>query len=76
MSGKVVDGEFLGPDDSGTAPELPASIDLGEPTTVETPNGSYRVLAKQTSSTAVVVAAIPLSDTNKTLSSCCSSRAS
>jgi two-component system OmpR family sensor kinase len=60
------EGEFLGPDDSGEAPELPASLPLDEAQTVDTPQGDYRVLAKLYPS-GTIVAAIPLSDTNQTL---------
>ncbi|MDA0184000.1 HAMP domain-containing histidine kinase [Solirubrobacter phytolaccae] len=66
-SGTVVDSEFLGPDDSGESPELPADIALGDATTVETPQGDYRVLAQRFGDNAVTVAAIPLSATNQAL---------
>ncbi len=66
-SGDVIASEFLGPDDSGEAPELPAEIDPGEPQTVETPTGDYRVLASSVGAGATVVAAIPMSDTDATL---------
>ena len=46
-SGNVLDDEFLGPDDTGEAPDLPKDIPVGEEMTVETPQGDYRVLAAE-----------------------------
>ena len=60
------ESEFLGPDESGEKPELPANLPLDEAITVDTSQGSYRVLA-QLYPSGTVVAAIPLSDTNQTL---------
>lgn len=66
-NGSVVDEEFLGPDDSAEAPELPRDIPVGTPTTVETPQGDYRVLARSFGTGSVTVAAISLSATNESL---------
>ncbi len=59
--------EFLGPDDTGTKPTLPADIELGEPQTVDTSSGEYRVLAEAASDGTTIVAAIPMSATNQAL---------
>jgi two-component system OmpR family sensor kinase len=66
-AGEVIQSEFLGPDDTGTKPTLPADIKLGEPQTVDTPNGEYRVLAEDAGDGTTIVAAIPMSATNQTL---------
>jgi two-component system OmpR family sensor kinase len=57
---------FLGTNDTGEKPELPEHIAVGEPQTVDTEEGAYRVLAEPTAS-GTIVAAIPLSATNQTL---------
>jgi two-component system OmpR family sensor kinase len=66
-SGKVLKSEFLGPDDTGTKPTLPAKIELGRPQTVGTSGGEYRVLAEAASDGTTIVAAIPMSATNQAL---------
>src|SRR4051794_3769520 len=57
---------FLGRDNSGTKPTLPEAIAPGQPQTVDTAQGSYRVLARSTSG-GTIVAAIPLSATSQAL---------
>jgi two-component system OmpR family sensor kinase len=66
-SGKVLKSEFLGPDDTGTKPTLPAKIELGHPQTVGTSSGDYRVLAEVAGDGTTIVAAIPMSATNQAL---------
>jgi two-component system OmpR family sensor kinase len=66
-SGEVLKSEFLGPDDTGTKPKLPAQIELGQPQTVDTASGEYRVLAEAVSDGTTIVAAIPMSATNQAL---------
>ena len=67
ISGNVLDDEFLGPDDTGEAPDLPKDIPVGEEMTVETPQGDYRVLAQSFGPNTVTVAAIPMSATEESL---------
>jgi two-component system OmpR family sensor kinase len=55
---------FLGFGD--TKPTLPKEIATGDPRTVDTPQGDYRVYAEAMTG-GTVVAAIPLADTNRTL---------
>ena len=66
-SGSVIKTGFLGPSETGEAPDLPDDIELGQPETVETSLGDYRVLAEAAHDGTVVVAAIPMSATNQTL---------
>ncbi|HEY6887553.1 MAG TPA: HAMP domain-containing protein, partial [Solirubrobacter sp.] len=66
-TGKVIASGFLGQDETGTAPRLPADIAVGDPKTVDTGSGEYRVLAQASRGGTVVVAAIPMSATNQTL---------
>jgi two-component system OmpR family sensor kinase len=66
-SGQVINSEFLGPDDTGTKPTLPADIESGKPQTVETQSGDYRVLAESAGDGTTIVAAIPMSATNQAL---------
>jgi two-component system OmpR family sensor kinase len=66
-SGAVVGDEFLGPDDAGTTPALPAELPVGEEATVGTPTGAYRVLATANADGTVTVAAIPMSATEQAL---------
>jgi len=66
-SGSVIKTGFLGPSETGEAPDLPDDIELGQPETVETSLGDYRVLAEPADDGTVVVAAIPMSATNQTL---------
>ena len=65
-SGEVLDGEFLGPDDSGARarPAAP-SCRASEP---RRPSGGYRVLAEPTAADGTTtVAAIPMDATNEAL---------
>ncbi len=62
-AGGVIRGEFLGPDDSGEAPELPAELPRDEATTVE----GYRVLAEDSRDGTTIVAAISMDATSETL---------
>jgi two-component system OmpR family sensor kinase len=68
-SGNVVDDAFpfLGEGETETKPDLPKDIEVGEPETVDTAIGDYRVLAQPTHGGRTIVAAIPLSATNQTL---------
>jgi two-component system OmpR family sensor kinase len=66
-SGNVIASDFLGQSETGEKPDLPADIEIGEPRTVDTSIGEYRVLAQRTFGGATVVAAIPMSATNQTL---------
>ncbi len=66
-SGMVLDQGFLNPNETGDAPSLPADIPVGEPETVETPDGDYRVLATPARNGTITVAAIPMSATNENL---------
>jgi two-component system OmpR family sensor kinase len=66
-SGNVLKSGFLGQTETGEKPDLPHDMPLGEPETVDTALGEYRVLAEPTADGAVVVAAIPMSATNQTL---------
>jgi two-component system, OmpR family, sensor kinase len=60
-------GRFVGFDTGGTPPTLPASLPIGEITTVETEGVSYRVLAEHAPNGFVNVVAVPLSSTESTL---------
>jgi two-component system OmpR family sensor kinase len=66
-SGKVLKSDFLVPDDTGTKPKLPAEIAIGQPRTVDTSSGEYRVLAEAVSDGTTIVAAIPMSATSQAL---------
>ena len=66
-SGTVLKSGFLGQNETGEKPDLPDDIPIGEPETVDTALGDYRVLAEPTADGRVVVAAIPMSATNQTL---------
>jgi len=66
-SGNVLKSGFLGQDETGEKPDLPHDIPVGEPETVDTALGDYRVLAETAADGTVVVAAIPMSATNQTL---------
>jgi two-component system OmpR family sensor kinase len=66
-SGKVIASDFLGQDETGEKPDLPADIATGEPKTVDTSAGEYRVLAMPSFTRGTIVAAIPMSATNQTL---------
>lgn len=61
-----VKSAFLGPGETGGKPELPDDVETGEAHTVDTPQGSYRVLAQLTSD-GTVIAAIPMSATEQAL---------
>ena len=67
VSGKVLNTEFLGPEDGSEEPTLPADIPLGEEQTVDTPQGAYRVLAIANYDRTATVAAIPMSATDEAL---------
>ena len=62
-SGNVIKSEFLGPDDSGEAPDLPAELPRDEPTTID----GYRVLAVDGRDGTTTVAAISMDATNESL---------
>jgi len=62
-SGDVIKGEFLGPDDSGEAPDLPTELPRDEAVTV----GGYRVLAVDGRDGTTTVAAISMDATNESL---------
>jgi len=66
-SGKVVDDQFLGREASSVTPTLPGDIPVGREQTVDTPQGSYRVLAATSYGGTVVVAAIPMNAVNEEL---------
>ena len=66
-SGTVINSGFLGQDETGEKPVLPADIQMGEPETVDTALGDYRVVASPGFNGTTVVAAIPMSATNQTL---------
>lgn len=66
-SGKVLDSGFLGVNETGERPDLPADIELDQPETVDTALGEYRVLATTARDGTTTVAAIPLSATQETL---------
>jgi two-component system OmpR family sensor kinase len=66
-SGMVINSDFLGQDETGEKPKLPSDIEIGEPKTVDTTIGDYRVLARPTFDGGTIVAAIPMSATNQTL---------
>lgn len=65
-AGQVVSDEFLGREEGSVTPDLPVNIPVGEPTTVGTPQGAYRVLATSFQDT-VIVAAISMDATNEEL---------
>ena len=71
-SGEVIKGEFLGPDDSGEAPDLPAELPRDE---TRHTVGGYRVLAVDGRDGTTTVAAISMDATNESLGSCWWSRA-
>ncbi len=62
-SGKAVASGFLGDDETGTPPELPASLPLDKPVT----SGGYRVLSTSVSGGGTLVVAVPLSATTQAL---------
>jgi two-component system OmpR family sensor kinase len=66
-TGAVVSDEFLGREEDSVTPTLPADIPVGEETTVDTPQGGYRVLAAAGPNGTVIVAAISMSATNEEL---------
>jgi two-component system OmpR family sensor kinase len=66
-SGNVLDEDFLGRNETGEAPDLPRDLELGEPQTVETALGDYRVLATPARDGTITVAAIPMASTNQAL---------
>ncbi|WP_037495885.1 sensor histidine kinase [Solirubrobacter soli] len=66
-SGTVIASDFLGQSETGEKPALPADLEIGEPKTVDTSIGEYRVLAQRTFDGQTIVAAIPMSATNQTL---------
>jgi two-component system OmpR family sensor kinase len=66
-SGKVIKSDFLGNDETSEKPALPSDIKVGEPETVDTDMGDYRVLAQPAFGGGTIVAAIPMSATNQTL---------
>jgi two-component system, OmpR family, sensor kinase len=68
-SGKVVDGEFLGREEGSTTPSLPATIPVGKESTIDTPQGTYRVLAVTNYDGSLLVAAIPMNAVNEELES-------
>jgi two-component system OmpR family sensor kinase len=66
--GQVLKSDFLGPDDSGERPDLPADIEPGEAQTVETSGGDYRVLAMpDPRGGTTTVVALPLAATDEAL---------
>ncbi len=67
-AGNILNSEFLGPDDSGERPDLPADLKVGTPQTVDTSTGSYRVLATpDPHGRTTTVVALPLDATNQAL---------
>jgi two-component system OmpR family sensor kinase len=65
--GNVLDSGFLNPNVTDDAPDLPDEIPVGDPRTVETPTGDYRVQATTAPDGTITVAAIPMASTNEAL---------
>jgi two-component system OmpR family sensor kinase len=66
-SGAVIGHAFLGPEVSAVTPQLPTNLQSGQPQTVSTPQGDYRVLAQTGQDGRTTIAAIPMSATVQAL---------